>query len=55
MGHSLFTAGSRPFLILESYVDYAAVLTKDQITRNLPFGGDYIINYLNGRPSMGRI
>lgn len=32
VGYSLFTTGSRPFLILGSYVDYA-VLTKNQVMR----------------------
>lgn len=42
VGKSLFSNGSRPYLISGSYTDYAYV-THKQITRVYP-GGDYVIN-----------
>ncbi|QTS83626.1 DUF3413 domain-containing protein [Coxiella endosymbiont of Amblyomma nuttalli] len=49
IGQSLFfKGGRRTFLVAGSYSDYA-VITKKQVTRIYP-DGDYVINFLNGRP-----
>lgn len=51
VGHALFKKGGRPFFIAGSYADYA-VVTKKRITR-IYQGGDYAINYPNGRHMIG--